>query len=521
VKRTDAAARLLAAEIALKFEDLRRRREIKGDPGEPGVIGPQGERGVPGFPGMDGVNGDQGPKGETGDRGLKGDPGERGLPGVDGRPGDRGERGPEGKRGVQGPTGAPGESPRWRGPWQQGTIYAKGDLVEFQGSTWVALVGGPGVRPGDDPRQWGLVAAKGADARGGRGPDLATTLPAALGVAAVGTSATAARSDHVHTAPAAVDLSPYLTSAIAAATYLPLAGGTLSGGLAGTTATFSGAVSSTVASGSAALAMATGQRINFNAAGTSFIHDTLIQFRTGVGGLSGAKILLGTAGDNHFTVDSLNCYSQLNPIVNQTLHLGYIRCATDLSNNTIRFGNGRNATGVLGTDTFSATSGYIPHLLHNAIVQPASGSLKFAGLELNSTLNGVSSAAATMLAIAPKVTAWTGGTVNLIDAGTTTTDYNTGFTSKFKVDTNGKITVPSAAGAPTAGTATLVGGTVTVNTTAITANSKVMLSRNTTGGTLGHLSAPQASRTAGTSFVINSSSGTETSTVDWHFIDAA
>lgn len=69
------------------------------------------------------------------------------------------------------------------------------------------------------------------------------------------------------------------------------------------------------------------------------------------------------------------------------------------------------------------------------------------------------------------------------------------------------------------GTATLVGGTITVNTTAVTANSKIFISRNTTGGTLGHLSVPTASITAGTSFVINSSSGTETSTVNWWIVN--
>jgi hypothetical protein len=81
---------------------------------------------------------------------------------------------------------------------------------------------------------------------------------------------------------------------------------------------------------------------------------------------------------------------------------------------------------------------------------------------------------------------------------------------------------PNSALAPQAiqkGTATLSGGTVTVTGVTLTANSVIMHSRNTTGGTPGNLSAPAASRNTSTGqFVIQSSSGTETSTVDWVII---
>lgn len=63
------------------------------------------------------------------------------------------------------------------------------------------------------------------------------------------------------------------------------------------------------------------------------------------------------------------------------------------------------------------------------------------------------------------------------------------------------------------GIATLVAGTVTV--AARNANTRgVLHSRNTPLGDLGDLSAPEASRTA-TEFVINSTSATDVSTVDW------
>lgn len=66
------------------------------------------------------------------------------------------------------------------------------------------------------------------------------------------------------------------------------------------------------------------------------------------------------------------------------------------------------------------------------------------------------------------------------------------------------------------GVATLVAGTATVANTSVTANTRIMLSRQTAGGTLGHLSV---TRTAGTSFVITASGGADTSTIAWELIE--
>jgi hypothetical protein len=67
------------------------------------------------------------------------------------------------------------------------------------------------------------------------------------------------------------------------------------------------------------------------------------------------------------------------------------------------------------------------------------------------------------------------------------------------------------------GRATLVGGTVTVSDVYVTANTRIMLTVYTPGGTVGFLSS--ATRTPSTSFTILSSSGTDTSTVDWAAIE--
>lgn len=67
------------------------------------------------------------------------------------------------------------------------------------------------------------------------------------------------------------------------------------------------------------------------------------------------------------------------------------------------------------------------------------------------------------------------------------------------------------------GTATLSAGTVTVATTSVTATSKVFVTVVTPGGTQGFISVPTI--TAGTSFVINSTSASETSTVNWWVVN--
>lgn len=71
----------------------------------------------------------------------------------------------------------------------------------------------------------------------------------------------------------------------------------------------------------------------------------------------------------------------------------------------------------------------------------------------------------------------------------------------------------------TMGTATLVAGTVAVSTTAVTANSRVFLTAQNTGGTPGALRV--SARTPGTSFTITSTSGTDTSAVAWWIVEPA
>lgn len=83
---------------------------------------------------------------------------------------------------------------------------------------------------------------------------------------------------------------------------------------------------------------------------------------------------------------------------------------------------------------------------------------------------------------------------------------------------NGPFQLPSSN--LSIGTATLVGGTKTVTTTAVKTGAKIFLSVNAPAGTQGFLSAPTASIVDGTSFVINSSNVLDTSTVNWWIINS-
>lgn len=82
-----------------------------------------------------------------------------------------------------------------------------------------------------------------------------------------------------------------------------------------------------------------------------------------------------------------------------------------------------------------------------------------------------------------------------------------GKTLQIKTGTNSKI-----------GTAILVAGTVTVANTSVTANSRIIVTSQTDGGTPGFLRV--SAKTVSTSFVIKSSSTTDTSTVAWMIVES-
>mgnify|MGYP006895932401 CR=1 FL=1 len=72
--------------------------------------------------------------------------------------------------------------------------------------------------------------------------------------------------------------------------------------------------------------------------------------------------------------------------------------------------------------------------------------------------------------------------------------------------------VPSAVETSPSGSATLVAGTIAVAYPSLTATDRVLVTVTTAGGTRGYLSV---AKSAGVGFTINSTSNTDTSTVDW------
>lgn len=82
----------------------------------------------------------------------------------------------------------------------------------------------------------------------------------------------------------------------------------------------------------------------------------------------------------------------------------------------------------------------------------------------------------------------------------------------------GGLSFPSSGGAPTVGNAVLVTGTVTVTTSAVNTADVVLLTRKTSGGTLG--TAITYTISDATSFTITSDSALDTSTFSWIIIKA-
>jgi hypothetical protein len=72
---------------------------------------------------------------------------------------------------------------------------------------------------------------------------------------------------------------------------------------------------------------------------------------------------------------------------------------------------------------------------------------------------------------------------------------------------------------PVSGVATLVAGVVVVSSTVVTATTKILLTYNTLAGTPGIIYTKTSDIINGVSFSINSSSLTDTSTVNWWIID--
>ena len=124
-----------------------------------GSVGYTGSRGTTGYTGSIGTTGYTGSKGDTG-TGYWGSVGYTGSQGPQGNPGSNGSQGDPGATGY---TGSQGQGFSPQGTWTGTThgYYLVGDIVTYNGSTYVCINNVYGNTPPDSDASWSLYAAKG------------------------------------------------------------------------------------------------------------------------------------------------------------------------------------------------------------------------------------------------------------------------------------------------------------------------------------------------------------------------
>jgi hypothetical protein len=177
-------------------------RGKQGKQGERGQKGDRGDRGQQGERGERGYDGKRGPRGERGKRGFRGaslvwkgpwDPTVKyeendivqynggstyiaidnncnAIPEADsvywelfvpaGANGTDGVNGTDGTNGTNGTNGLNGTSFIWRGPWTGELTYVINDVVEYNGSSYIAISDNINLPP--PSISWNLMAAKGS-----------------------------------------------------------------------------------------------------------------------------------------------------------------------------------------------------------------------------------------------------------------------------------------------------------------------------------------------------------------------
>ena len=111
----------------------------------------------------------------------------------------------------------------------------------------------------------------------------------------------------------------------------------------------------------------------------------------------------------------------------------------------------------------------------------------------------------------------TDGSLTFAKGVTITSGDLTATSGNVIVSTAGKgLQIKSGSNAKIGTTSAMTAGSVVVSNTSVTANSVILHARKTTGGTPGNVSYTIS---AGTSFTLTSTSGTETSTFDYMIVE--
>jgi collagen type VII alpha len=184
---------------------------------------------------------------------------------------------------------------------------------------------------------------------------------------------------------------------------------------------------------------------------------------------------------------------------------------------------GTGATTLTGVLTGNGTSAVTGNAVtqHGVIIGGASNAVGSTAVGATGTLLAGATGADPSFTASPSVTgSLTAGTTLTATLGNiTATNGNLVLGTAGNKQVYTSVGTTTAAGANSAGTVALVGGTATVATTAVTASSLVRL----TCQALGTVTAPSAlactTKTAGTSFVILASQATDTSTIFWEIVN--
>lgn len=190
--------------------------------------------------------------------------------------------------------------------------------------------------------------------------------------------------------------------------------------------------------------------------------------------------------------------------------LSYMQNATQEQAGATRFANSVEAAAGTATD-LAISPATMASAAGGNVVGPASST--------DDALAVFDGATGKLLKNSNAILTETGALTTAEDITATTGDI-TATAGSINISTAGQgINIATGADARMGTSAAMAAGTVTVSTTAVAADSVIFLTANTPGGTQGELSAPTGSIVAGTSFVINSSSNTDTSTVNWLIIN--
>lgn len=108
------------------------------------------------------LKGDTGAAGAAGATGAIGPQGIPGIPGATGPAGANGAPGATGPQGVAGATGPTGPPVTFKGTWNNTSMYAVGDTVYLNGTSYIALASNSGISPPTDTTTWAALALAGA-----------------------------------------------------------------------------------------------------------------------------------------------------------------------------------------------------------------------------------------------------------------------------------------------------------------------------------------------------------------------